>query len=88
MSPVARYPEIAPQSSLGRSGAQRGPIRPRKRRDDLQRALGGDRAAAGRFSPIAALLVGHDVTTSLPPRALHWAKIGSVSGRLATGDMV
>lgn len=42
-------------------------------------AAPGNRFAAGRFWPIAALLVGHYALTWLPPRALRCAKIGSVT---------
>ncbi len=64
------------------AGEERGAARaggPCKTRDDVRRPSQGDPCGAGRIWPIAALLVGHDASASLPPRASHWAKFGSVT---------
>ncbi|WP_082395467.1 hypothetical protein [Sphingopyxis macrogoltabida] len=57
----------------GRAG---GPV---QGRDAVRRASGGNPCGAGRFWPIATLLVGHDVPHRAAPRASHSAKIGSVT---------
>src|SRR3546814_7672536 len=64
------------------AGEERGAARaggPCKTHDEIRRPSQDDPCGAGRFWPIAALLVGHDASASLPPRASHWAKIGSVT---------
>ncbi|SNS75668.1 hypothetical protein SAMN06295955_104220 [Sphingopyxis indica] len=63
------------------AGEERGAARagsPCKTRDGVRRASLRNPGGAGRFWPIAALLVGHDDPHRTSPRALHWAKIGSV----------
>ncbi|HEV2598709.1 hypothetical protein [Sphingopyxis sp.] len=52
---------------------------PDQRRAAVRRASGGNPYGAGRFWPIAALLVAHDEPHRTSPRALHSAKIGSVA---------
>jgi hypothetical protein len=79
---------IALGSLLGRNGGLRGPVVPCERRNALLGGSQSDRFAAGRFGPIAALLVSHDGFPSLLPRALHWAQIGSVTVISPTQDKV
>ncbi|WP_341786664.1 hypothetical protein [Sphingopyxis panaciterrae] len=57
----------------GRAGS------PVQRRAAARRASGGNPYGAGRFWPIASLLVGHDVPHRAAPHASHSAKIGSVT---------
>ncbi|WP_054732521.1 hypothetical protein [Sphingopyxis macrogoltabida] len=52
---------------------------PAQRRAAVRRASGGNPCGAGRFWPIAALLVGYDAPHRTSPRASHSAKIGSVT---------
>src|SRR3546814_2980791 len=63
------------------AGEERGAARaggPCKTHDEIRRPSQDDPCGAGRFWPIAALLVGYDASASLPPRASQRAKIGSV----------
>src|SRR3546814_10814725 len=80
---------------VGGAGEERGAARaggPCKTHDEIRRPSQDDPCGAVRFWPIAALLVGHDASASLPPRASHWAEIGSVTAgpqygnRLAISD--
>ncbi|MGV3731132.1 MAG: hypothetical protein ACO1NN_10285 [Sphingopyxis sp.] len=57
----------------GRAGS------PFQRRAAVRRASGDNPCGAGRFWPNAALLVAHDEPHRASPRALHSAKIGSVT---------
>ena len=79
---------IALESPSARSVSQVGLVDPGKRRNEVRRAFKGNPSGAGRFWPIAALLVGHNRLALLPPRALHWAKIGSVTVCIAGRDWV
>src|SRR3546814_16143580 len=64
------------------AGEERGAARaggPCKTHDEIRRPSQDDPCGAGRFWPIAALLLGHDASASLPPRASHLAKIRPVT---------
>ncbi|WP_349772110.1 hypothetical protein [Sphingopyxis alaskensis] len=52
---------------------------PDQRRAAVRRASGGNPSGAGRFWPIATLLVGRDVPHRAAPRASRSAKIASVT---------
>ena len=79
---------IALESPPARSVSQGGLVVPDKRCDEVRRAFKGNPCGAGRFWPIAALLDGHNALALLPPCALHWTKIGSVTVCIAGRDWV
>jgi hypothetical protein len=73
---------------MGRSDAQRGPDALCKLHDALRWASLRDSFGAGRFGPIASLLVERDVQHRASPRALRWAQIGSVRVHPTAQDKV